>query len=73
MEKRKPFLPFPLQTTFMSPLRKASLEQEKWDMILFWGGQIAPILKHTKAKELMDSIIEETNAYFNNLNSHQKL
>jgi nitronate monooxygenase len=42
-------------------------------MILFWGGQIAPILKHTKAKELMDSIIEETNAYFNNLNSHQKL
>ena len=73
MEKRKPFLPFPLQTTFMSPLRKAALEQKKWDMILFWGGQIAPILKHTKAKELMDSIIEETNAYFNNLNSHQKL
>lgn len=53
-------LPFPLQTTFMAPLRKAALEQEKWDMILFWGGQIAPILKHTKAAELMRALIEET-------------
>lgn len=60
-------LPFPLQTTFMSAMRKASIEQEKWDMILFWGGQIAPILKHTKAKELMNSLIEETTAYFGNI------
>lgn len=58
------FLPFPLQTTFMSPLRKAALDQEKWDMILFWGGQIAPVLKHTKAKELMQALIEETTAHF---------
>ncbi|PZX93312.1 nitronate monooxygenase [Flavobacterium aquariorum] len=60
-------LPFPLQTTFISPLRKAALDQQKWDMILFWGGQIAPILKHTKANELMRSLIEETSAYFNDL------
>ncbi|MBC7846357.1 MAG: nitronate monooxygenase [Flavobacterium sp.] len=60
-------LPFPLQTTFMSSLRKAALEQEKWDMILFWGGQIAPILKHTKTATLMQSLIEETTAYFDNL------
>lgn len=59
----KEFLPFPLQTTFMSPLRKAALDQQKWDMILFWGGQIAPILKHTKAKALMQSLIEETTDY----------
>jgi len=63
----KQFLPFPLQTTFMSPLRKAAIEQEKWDMILFWGGQIAPILKHTKAKELMQAIIEETTTYFSSI------
>ena len=60
-------LPFPLQTTFISPLRKAALDQQKWDMILFWGGQIAPILKHTKADELMRSLIEETTTYFNDL------
>lgn len=53
-------LPFPLQTTFMSSLRKAALEQQKHDMVLFWGGQIAPILKHTKAAELMAALISET-------------
>jgi len=67
--KEKQFLPFPLQTQFMSHLRKAAIEQQKWDMILFWGGQIAPILKHTKAKELMQAILEETDAYFNGLKS----
>ncbi len=67
MDKDKGFLPFPLQAQFMSHLRKAAIEQEKWDMIIFWGGQIAPILKHTKASELMNSILEETTAYFNHL------
>ena len=56
----KQFLPFPFQTTFMSSLRKAAIDQEKWDMVMFWSGQIAPILKHTKASELMQSLIEET-------------
>jgi len=64
IDKEKGFLPFPLQTQFMSHLRKAAIEQEKWDMILFWGGQIAPVLKHTKAAELMKSVLEETTAYF---------
>src|SRR5688572_26471165 len=62
IEKEKQFLPFPLQTTFMSSLRKAAIEQGKWDMILFWGGQIAPMLKHKKAATLMQSLIEETTA-----------
>lgn len=65
--KESDLLPFPLQTTFMSPLRKKALDQQKWDMILFWGGQIAPILKHTKATELMKSLIIETTAYFEDL------
>jgi nitronate monooxygenase len=58
--KEKQFLPFPLQSTFMSSLRKAALDQQKWDMIHFWSGQIAPILKHTKASVLMQSLIDET-------------
>lgn len=62
--KEDHILPFPLQTTFIAPLRKAAIDQEKWDMILFWGGQISPILKHTKALELMDSLIEETAFYY---------
>jgi nitronate monooxygenase len=67
IHKEKGFLPFPLQSQFMSPIRNAAMEQEKWDMILFWGGQIAPILKHRKAGELMKSILEETTAYFGQL------
>ena len=58
--KGKQFLPFPLQSAFMSSLRKAAIDQQKWDMILFWSGQIAPIIKHTKASVLMRSLIEES-------------
>ena len=67
VNKENGFLPFPLQTQFMSHLREASIEQKKWDMILFWGGQIAPVLKHKKAGELMKSILEETTAYYDHL------
>jgi len=67
VNKEEGFLPFPLQTQLMSHIRKTAMEQEKWDMILFWGGQIAPVLKHTKAGELMKSILEETTAYFDHL------
>jgi nitronate monooxygenase len=58
--QEKKILPFPLQSAFISTLRKAALEQQKWDLILFWGGQIAPILKHKKSAILMQSLIEET-------------
>lgn len=58
--KEKQFLPFPLQTAFMSSLRKAAIDRQKWDMILFWSGQIAPVLKHRKVPALMQSLIEET-------------
>ena len=57
-------LPFPLQTQFMSSLRKAAIEQQKWELVLFWGGQIAPVLKHRKATDLMKALIEETTAHF---------
>ncbi|MCF6404937.1 nitronate monooxygenase [Chitinophaga filiformis] len=61
------YLPFPLQSTFMSSLRSAAVQQQKWDMVYFWGGQIAPILKHTKATILMQTLIEEASACFNDL------
>lgn len=57
--KEDELLPFPLQTTFMSSLRKAALIQNKHELVLFWSGQIAPILKHRKAGELMLALIEE--------------
>ncbi len=68
-DKKAGFLPFPLQTQFMKQIRKAAIEQQKWDMIFFWGGQIAPVLKHTKAGNLMRSVVEETTAIFGPLNA----
>ncbi len=65
--KEQNFLPFPLQTQFMSPLRQAAITQKKWELILFWGGQIAPLLKHKKAADLINALVEETTAYFNGI------
>jgi nitronate monooxygenase len=53
-------LPFPLQTHLMRPLREAAIAQGKTDMINFWSGQNAVNLKHTKAAELMQALITET-------------
>ena len=52
-------LPFPLQTHFMGALRTAALEQQKNDLVFFWSGQTAPLLKHKKASTLMQALIEE--------------
>lgn len=56
--------PFPLQTLFLSPLRTAAIAQGKTDLVMFWGGQIAPVLKHTRADELMQDLIAETGVIF---------
>lgn len=58
--KEAMLLPFPVQGTFLSSLRKAAVEQERWDLVFFWSGQAAPLLKHRKAAELMQSLVEET-------------
>jgi nitronate monooxygenase len=62
--REKDFLPFPLQSRFMSRLRQEAIEREKWEFLSIWGGQIATILKHTKAAELMAALIAEANTYF---------
>ncbi|RAW00398.1 NAD(P)H-dependent flavin oxidoreductase [Pseudochryseolinea flava] len=59
VNQEKKFLPFPLQSQFMSHIRSAALEQEKWDLILFWGGQVAPVVKHKRAEALMNAIVSE--------------
>ncbi|CAD0219211.1 NAD(P)H-dependent flavin oxidoreductase [Chryseobacterium sp. JV274] len=58
-------LPFPLQTHFMGALRKAALEKQKHELVFFWAGQIAPLLKHKKASTLMQSLIEEASELLN--------
>lgn len=53
-------LPFPLQTKFMAPLKAAALAQGRTDLVNFWCGQNTVTLKHHKAAELMQDLVEET-------------
>ncbi len=50
-------LPFPLQSVFLSPLRKAAIEQGRTELLTFWAGQNAMSLKHKTVKDFFDSII----------------
>lgn len=59
MGKEGSILPFPLQSTLISTLRKAALAQQKYDLVMFWGGQIAPLLKHRNVSSLMQSLIAD--------------
>ena len=61
--KEKDLLPFPVQSRFMGPLRQAAIPLKKWELIFLWGGQIAPLLKHRRAADLMASLVEEATAY----------
>ena len=47
-------------------MRQAAIEQQKYDLILMWGGQIASIPKYRRSAELMGAMVEEANAYFAN-------
>lgn len=51
-------LSFPLQTTFMAPLRKAAIEQGRADMLTFWAGQSAGILKYESVSGIMKTLIK---------------
>jgi nitronate monooxygenase len=65
--KEAALLPFPLQGPFGSELRQAAIAREKWEMLLLWSGQIAPVLKYHRAAELMEALVGEADAYFKGL------
>jgi nitronate monooxygenase len=60
---RTDLLPFPSQSRFTATLRDAAIERKKWDLIFVWGGQIASVLQHRKAADLMNSLITEAGYY----------
>ena len=54
-----PVAPFPIQSTLMSPLRKAGLNQNQLDFVPLWAGQPSAPLKHQKVEELFNSLLNE--------------
>ncbi len=57
-----------ISNRFLTKKGRKSSTQQQWDMVLFWGGQIAPVLKHKKAALLMQALIEETTHQFSSKN-----
>lgn len=53
-------LPFPLQTRFLAPLKEEALKQGRHDLVNFWCGQGAPLIRHHSAQLLMETLIKET-------------
>ncbi|MFZ6010068.1 MAG: NAD(P)H-dependent flavin oxidoreductase [Bacteroidota bacterium] len=52
--------PYPLQGYFVRSLRKAAIDQKRSDLISFWAGQSAALVKYKKADELFVALVRET-------------
>lgn len=57
---QREFAPYPLQSWFMSGLRRATAGRT--DLVSLWSGQIAPNLRHRTTAALMDSLIGASDA-----------
>ncbi len=57
--KESDLLPFPSQSRFTGSFREAAIDRKKWEMIFAWGGQIASVLKHRRAADLMNAMIRD--------------
>ncbi|WP_024769875.1 NAD(P)H-dependent flavin oxidoreductase [Aquimarina macrocephali] len=55
--------PYPIQSAFLSPLRKAAIEQNKLDLVAFYSGQPSTTLKYKSVQELFVSLKEEASKY----------
>jgi nitronate monooxygenase len=56
--------PFPLQSYFISVLTKAAAAQGRTDLLTYWAGQIAPVVKHRNVNSLMQSLVEDTGSFY---------
>lgn len=54
--------PYPIQYWVASTLKAAAQAQGRSDLLALWSGQAAPLLKHRRAKALMQALELETTA-----------
>ncbi len=59
------FAKYPAHSWIIAPLRAAALAQGRADLVGLWAGQAAPLVRHHKAKELFEALVQETNAISN--------
>lgn len=56
---KTPALPFPIQSWFTDPLKKAAAAQSVSAYASLYAGQGAPLLRHRKVAELMKSLVSD--------------
>ncbi len=50
-------LPYPLQGQLVGALRAEAIRRDRIDLISLWSGQSAPLLRHRRAKDLLDDLV----------------
>lgn len=62
LAEKGPPLPYPIQNWFTSSFKPKAAEQGRADLMSLWAGQAAPVIRHRKARELFDSLVNDTEA-----------
>ena len=57
--QEKKVAPYPIQSLFLSALRKKALENKELEYSAFWAGQTSTPLKHTTVEDLFAALLEE--------------
>jgi nitronate monooxygenase len=53
-------LPYPLQSQLVGGLREEAMRRGRLDLVTMWSGQSAPLLRHRRAAELFQDLVETT-------------
>lgn len=56
--------PYPIQSSFLSPLMQAYRQTDQWEFIAYWSGQPSSRLRHTSATALFQSLADETESIY---------
>ncbi|QSQ13149.1 NAD(P)H-dependent flavin oxidoreductase [Myxococcus landrumensis] len=52
--------PYPIQNWLTQPMRQAASRQGREDLMSLWAGQNAPLIRHSRAAELVDFLEQDT-------------
>jgi nitronate monooxygenase len=70
MQSQQPLLPaFPYQNFLTQPLRQAAAKADRPELQSLWAGQNAPLVRHTRAAELIDFLVADTHRVLAQLKS----
>ena len=72
MQSKRDSLPsFPYQNLLTQPMRQAAAKANNAELQSLWAGQNAPLIKHTRAAELINFLIADTNRVLESLHRMQ--